>query len=306
LTLAWLGAASAERRMESATPILHETFAHQMPATPSVDVLIPTYGRAAALAVTLTALTAQTFRDFRVVISDQHESADAASAGEVQAVLRVLEARGHHVEIHKHLPRRGMAEQRQFLLDRAEARYVLFLDDDVIVESDLLERLVTTLQQTGCGFVGSAVIGLSYARDIRPHQQQIEFWEGDVTPEQIRPGMPEWDRHLLHNAANLYHVAGQLGLTATNARIYRVAWVGGCVLYDRDKLRACGAFGFWRQLPSEHCGEEVLAQQRVMARFGGCGLIPSGAYHQELPTTVPRRDIDAPKVLDLGAALDAC
>ena len=126
------GAARTERRMQCVTPILHEAFADPMPATASVDVLIPTYGRPAALAVTLTALTAQTFRDFRVVISDQHESEDAASAGEVQAVLRVLEARGHHVEIHKHLPRRGMAEQRQFLLDCADARYVLFLDDDVI------------------------------------------------------------------------------------------------------------------------------------------------------------------------------
>lgn len=34
-----------------------------------------------------------------------------------------------------------------------------------------------------------------------------------------------------------------------------------------------------------------------MARFGGCGLIPSGAYHQELPTTLPCRDVDAPQVL---------
>lgn len=89
------GVASAERRMESVTHILHEPFAESTPATASVDVLIPTYGGPAALAVTLTALTAQTFRDFRVVISDQHESEDAARAGEVQAVLRVLEARGH-------------------------------------------------------------------------------------------------------------------------------------------------------------------------------------------------------------------
>jgi hypothetical protein len=38
-----------------------------------------------------------------------------------------------------------------------------------------------------------------------------------------------------------------------------------------------------------------------MARFGGCGLIPSGAYHQELPTTLPKRDVDAPKVLSLAS-----
>ncbi|HVK54470.1 MAG TPA: glycosyltransferase, partial [Burkholderiales bacterium] len=36
-----------------------------------LDVLIPTYARPAALAVTLTSLCAQTYRSFDVVISDQ-------------------------------------------------------------------------------------------------------------------------------------------------------------------------------------------------------------------------------------------
>jgi GT2 family glycosyltransferase len=269
-----------------------------------VDVLVPTYGRSAALAVTLTSLWAQTYRAFRVIISDQHESENAENAGEVKAVVRLLRARGHPVEIHKHVPRRGMAEQRQFLLQRARSPYVLFLDDDVILEVDLLDRLVSSLVRTGCGFVGSAVIGLSYADDVRPHQQQIEFWDGEVEPEEVRPGTSKWDRHLLHNAANLLHVARQLGITRTNSRCYRIAWVGGCVLYDAEKLRACGGFGFWQRLPKDHCGEEVLAQQRVMARFGGCAIIPSGAYHQELPTTVPLRDVDAPKVLGLDPAAD--
>jgi hypothetical protein len=73
--------------------------------------------------------------------------------------------------------------------------------------------------------------------------------------------------------------------------------VGGCVLYDTSALRDCGGFGFWHELPREHCGEDVLAQLRVMARYGGCGLIPSGAYHLELPTTIPDRRTDAPRVL---------
>jgi hypothetical protein len=36
-----------------------------------------------------------------------------------------------------------------------------------------------------------------------------------------------------------------------------------------------------------------------MARHGGCGIMPSGAFHQELPTTVPIRDVDAPRVLPI-------
>jgi hypothetical protein len=271
----------------------------QAGARRTVDVLVPTYGRHCALAVTLTSLLGQTFRDFRVVVSDQHETSPAADAPEVIAIVRVLRARGIPVVLDRHLPRRGMAEQRQFLLDRAQGPYALFLDDDVILEADLLDRLVAAIGRHRCGFVGSAVIGLSFDDDERPHQQAIEFIEGEVTPETIRPGMPQWQRHHLHSAANVHHVAKRLGLTRETERIYRVAWVGGCVLYDVAKLRESGGFAFWRELPPEHCGEDVLAQQRVMARFGGCGLIPSGAYHQELPTTLPRRDVDAPKVLSL-------
>ncbi len=62
-------------------------------------------------------------------------------------------------------------------------------------------------------------------------------------------------------------------------------------------LRDVGGFQFWQSLPLEHCGEDALAQLRVMARHGGCGLIPSGVYHQELPTTVVDRRVNAPAVL---------
>jgi hypothetical protein len=263
----------------------------------SCDVLIPTFERRAALAVTLTSLFAQTERRFRVVVSDQSESLPAYDSREVQAVVRLLRARGCEVELHRHLPRRGLAEQRHFLLEQARAPYALFLDDDVILESGVLARLLGALRAQGCGFVGAALIGLSFAADVRPHQQAVEFWDGPVRPEAIAPGGAAWARHHLHSAANLWHLQRSLALAPGETRLYKVAWIGGCVLYDVAKLRSVGGFSFWRELPSEHCGEDALAQLRVMARYGGCGVMPSGAYHQELPTTVPRREVDAPKVL---------
>lgn len=264
----------------------------------AIDVLIPTYNRAAALAVTLTSLAAQTERDFRVVISDQSDQEDMAENGVVKAVLSLLLVHGQEVEVFKHLPRKGLAEQRQFLLDQVHAPYALFLDDDLILEPYVLHNMLRAISSENCGFVGSALVGLSYLNDVRPHEQEIEFWEGRVMAEMVLPGSPEWERHRLHNAANLYHVAQRLGLTPDEPLRYRVAWVGGCVMYDAAKLRAVGGFGFWKELPVKHSGEDVLAQIRVMGRYGGCGLIPSGAYHQELPTTVPDRQVDAPLVLE--------
>ena len=264
--------------------------------TPLVDVLVPTYNRHASLAVTLAGLAAQGYPHFRVVVSDQSDT-PAAGSGEVRAIIRVLEAGGHQVEIRRNLPRRGMAEQRNFLLAQSDAPYALFLDDDVWIEPDMVGRLLSVIERERCGFVGAPLIGLSYAHDVRREEQRVEFWDGPVAPEVVLPGTWEWDRHRLHNAANAYHVQERLGLTPDSPRAYRVAWVGGCVLYDTDKLRSSGGFGFWSELPAEHCGEDVLAQVRVMARYGGCGILPSGAYHLELPTTLQNRAVDAPLAL---------
>lgn len=273
---------------------------------PTLDVLIPTCDRPAALAVTLTSLCAQTLAapggtPFRVVVSDQGD-APAGDAGELRAVVRVLRAHGHEVELHRHLPRRGLAEQRHYLLAQARAEHLLCLDDDLLLEPWVVAQMTEVLAREACGFVGSAVIGLSREDSVRPHQQRVELWPGRVEPELVEPGSAAWQRHELHNAANLWHVQRGLGLGPGATRCYKVAWVGGCVLYDAAKLRAVGGFDFWTELPREHCGEDVLAQLRVMARFGGCGLMPSGVYHLELPTTVPNREVDAPRVLPVEPA----
>jgi GT2 family glycosyltransferase len=273
----------------------------------TIDVLIPTCNRPAALAVTLAALGAQTWPSLRIVVSDQSDGdgAGACGQGEVQAVLRYLRATGRQVDTWRNLPRRGMAQQRAFLLQQVQAHYCLFLDDDVILEPDLVARLHAVIEAEGCGFVGSALHGLSYLGQERPAHETIEFWNGPVTPETVRPGSRAWARHHLHSAANLFHVQARLGCglhaggEVTPTRTYKIAWVGGCVLFDTACLRAAGGYDFWPDLPAQHCGEDVLAQQRVMARYGGCAILPSGAYHMELPTTVTARAIDAPYVLPI-------
>lgn len=268
-----------------------------MTGAAAIDVLIPTRNRPCALALVLTALSAQNFEGFRIVVSDQSDEDNVFATPEVVAVTRILRAHDVPVLTLRNMPRRGMAEQRAFLLASATAPYCLFLDDDVIIENDLLQRLYDAIREQQCGFVGSALHGLSYIAEHRPHEQHIEFWDGRVTPEKLAPDCIAWSRHHLHSAANLFHLQSQLKLSRDTTRYYRVAWVGGCVLFDTGKLREAGGFNFWQELPAEHCGEDVLAQIRVMASFGGCGIIPSGAYHMELPTTIEARGFDAPKML---------
>jgi glycosyltransferase involved in cell wall biosynthesis len=262
--------------------------------TATVDVLIPTCRRKTGLAVVLTSLLGQTFTDFDVVVSDQSDDGGYLDSIEIATLVRALQRRGHHVDLYHHLPRRGMAEQRQFLFERSRAPYVHYLDDDVLLDPPVLGRMLGVIQREGCGFVGAAAAGLQYLTDVRPHQQGIEVWEGPVTPEPFTPETVPWERHLINNAANPLHLEEKLAAADDRVIRYKVAWVGGAnVLYDREKLLQVGAFGFWPRLPRQHAGEEVVVQWLLIRRYGGCGILPCGTYHLGLPTEVPDRDRNA-------------
>jgi hypothetical protein len=139
----------------------------------------------------------------------------------------------------------------------------------------------------------------------RDSHDAYEEWAHRPCPERVRPGTPSWDRARLHAAANLLHVTERLRLAAGEWRAYRVAWLGACVLYDRKRLVAAGGFDFWPRMPAVHCGEDVVAQLRVLERDGGAGIVPSGAYHLESPTTVPDRRVNCLDVVLRDADADA-
>ena len=254
-----------------------------------IDVLIPTCGRKTGLAITLTSLLGQQMTDFDVVVSDQTDDAAYLDSIEIQTIVRALRWHGHHVALHRHLPRQGMAEQRDFLLRHSRAPYVHFLDDDVLLDPPALRRMIEVLLAEGVGFVGCAVAGLSYLGDVRPEEERIELWDGPVQPESFTPEALPWERHTINNAANPLHLERRLASDGRTVR-YKVAWVGGAnVLFDREKLLNVGGFSWWRRLPREHAGEEVVVQFLLIRKYGGCGILPCGAYHLGLPTAVSDR-----------------
>jgi GT2 family glycosyltransferase len=235
----------------------------------------------------------------RVVVADQ-SAGPVSEHPLVAASLRILRDRAAAVELHEGRAELGIAEQRAHLLYAARAPLALMLDDDVWLQPWAVRAMVAAIAELRCGFVGMAVQGLSYADDERPAQwAAFEPWAGPVLPERVRRADPAWQRWQLHNAANLRHLAAHHGATPARPIPYKVAWVGGCTLYDTGALRAAGGFSFWRDLPVPHVGEDVVAQLRVMERFGGAGLLPSAAVHLELPTTLPVRRHEAYDVLGL-------
>lgn len=248
-----------------------------------VSVLIPTYERPESLVMTLSGVAAQTLTDLQVVVSSQgrYRAEDFPVA---RALERVIGGRGGTVEWHHREPR-GIAEQRDFLLSRAEADPVLFLDDDIFMEPFVIQRLLSVLEAEKCGFAGAFPAGLTFVNDVRPDQQKIELWEGPVRPEVIEKDGPGWERWHLHRAANLHHVAQKIELPPEGFLRYKVAWISACVLYSKEKLLEVGGFSFWRELPRYHKAEDIVVQNLLMRRFGGCGVVPAGTYHAEVETT---------------------
>ncbi len=233
--------------------------------------------------MTLSGLSLQSFSDFQLIVSDQSDK-PIQDKPVIQTLRRLIEASGGSFEWHYRVPSKGIAEQRDFLLRRSTADAVLYLDDDVLMEPWVLESLYDVLQAQRCAFVGAFPAGLSHRDDIRPEQQVIEYWQGPVEPEVVEPGSPAWERWNLHRAANLYHAAQ--ALPPGERRLYKVAWVASCILYNRKMLLDVGGFSFWSRLPRYHSGEEVLVQNLLMRRWGGCAIIPSGTYYSEVDSTV--------------------
>jgi GT2 family glycosyltransferase len=267
----------------------------------TVSVLIPTYEREEPLIMTLSGLASQTVTDLQVVVASQgrHKAQESSVA---QAVGRIIEARGGSVEWHHREPR-GIAEQRHFLLGRAKAEPVLFLDDDVYMEPFVIERLLSVLEAERCGFVGAFPTGLTFLNDVRPEQQVFEPWEGPVRPEAFEKDGPGWQRWHLHRAANLYHLAQRLALPPGEFLRYKVAWISACVLYSREKLLEVDGFSFWTQLPRYHKAEDIVVQNLLMRRFGGCGIVPSGTYHAEVETTTSPEEAEEADAVDLLSGL---
>jgi hypothetical protein len=265
-----------------------------------IDVLIPTKDRPIELATTLAGIAAQSGVRLRILIADQSDGPASYATPAATMLISALRRRGTPVELCRNLPRRGIAEQRAFLLSKATASAVLYLDDDVWLEPGVILRLHNALRDLGCGFVAAAMQGLSHLDDRRPDEcAPFEIWGGSVEPESIPKDGPQWARWTLGNAANGVHLAESLGLDLgvlpppERWVAYKIAWAAGCVLFDRAALLDAGGFDFWSALPEGGHGEDVLVQLRVMARRGGAGILPSGAYHQQSPTSIPERSTSA-------------
>lgn len=141
-----------------------------MTAQPRVNIVIPTYMRPAPLARTLGALAQQTVQDFVVTVVDDANPEPVANnlPDDLRNApwLRVLRLAAN----------RGPARARNVGAGASNARFLAFVDDDVVPREDWLETLLARAKEGG---PGTAVFGpLVAPPDWRP--TAWTRWEADT------------------------------------------------------------------------------------------------------------------------------
>jgi len=100
---------------------------------PRVSVIIPTYNRWSILTKSLSFLRNQTFNDFEVIVIDDASEQKAPK----------LEPNVRYFKLEKRL---GSPAARNFGANRANGKYLLFLDDDIVLSRNYIEELLRHME----------------------------------------------------------------------------------------------------------------------------------------------------------------
>jgi glycosyltransferase involved in cell wall biosynthesis len=115
-----------------------------------VSVIICTYGRAAVLGNLLASLNTQSYRDFETLVIDGNPQPSMGRA----VVDEFLRRPGVAIRVAVVASPKGLTRQRNVGLDYATGDIFCFLDDDVSLPNDFLERVVNIFQKHGMHDVG--------------------------------------------------------------------------------------------------------------------------------------------------------
>jgi Glycosyl transferase family 2 len=244
-------------------------------------VYIPTFNRAAWVGGAIESVLAQTWRDFRLVVSD-----NASRDGTPEAVAGFLDPRLEYVRRERNL---GLNEHFNACIAEADTEYLFLLPDDDRLAPDALERLVAALDRhPGAGLAhGQADIVDEGGRAIAPGHHMTGL-DGDAVEsgaEFIRRSM-----------AAGYRVHASTALLRTEA-------LAGLRLDERDFPLT--DLGLWMRLALRW---DVAFVARPLASYrihdgsysAGAADVTSGGYRQGVERILKAREVKLRLVREHG------
>jgi glycosyltransferase involved in cell wall biosynthesis len=106
-----------------------------------VSIILPTYNRAYCVGRTIDAVISQTFTDWELIICDD------CSSDETPDIVESYLWRDNRIRYYRNFRRLGLPRNRNRGINLSFGKLIFFVEDDVVLESDCLEKLVCTYYQ---------------------------------------------------------------------------------------------------------------------------------------------------------------
>lgn len=116
-----------------------------------VSIIIPTVDRADAVYNLLKQLEEQTYSHFDILVIEQSKQVD-------ERIKKYAEANSQKVKL-IHIERRNLPNARNVGIKNASGEIILFLDDDIIPDNDLIKWHIENYKENWVNGVGGRVIG---------------------------------------------------------------------------------------------------------------------------------------------------
>lgn len=223
---------------------------------PRVTIGLPVYNGSNYLATALEAVLAQTFTDFRVLISDN------ASTDDTEAICRAFAARDDRID-YQRLPENlgaGPNYDRVFTLSNTE--YFQWLAHDDLVYPDFLEKTVAALDMRA-----DAVLAFTHCANIDADGDVM-----DIEPPRTELTLPEPHKRLasaIDSGRNTYPI---FGLMRSNA-VRTTDLHGGYTGSDRVLLAQMAMAGPFVVVPEvlfgyRHHPEQSVSMDPTRQKYG--------------------------------------
>lgn len=221
-----------------------------LPAAPFVSIIIPTWNGAHHLDPCLTALRAQRYRHFEIIVVDN---------GSQDGTLELLATCWPEVRVVALPTNRGFAGGANAGLNVARGAVVVLVNNDTAAEPDWLECLVDALVREPHAAMAAS---------------KIKLWD---------------DRSRLHAAGDFYTVGGQPGNRGVwepdDGRFDATAWVfapnAAAAAYRRELLDVIGGFD---ERFGSYCEDVDLGWRAQLAGFR-CLYVPEAVIYHRVSAT---------------------
>jgi glycosyltransferase involved in cell wall biosynthesis len=115
-----------------------------------VSICIPTYNRAATLAMAIASAQAQTFREIEILVVDNH------SGDGTEAMVREAARADGRIRFVGHAENVGMARNFSACIAQARGESIKFLCDDDLLEPECVAQLIEALSRPGIALAACA------------------------------------------------------------------------------------------------------------------------------------------------------